>query len=101
MKTGLNAWCTRFFLEEEIDTRQAFKAFEKALKTNLISQEEPWVCIVHVKRRKWCLFGEPNRLFCAVPLPFPGWSDEYKFIPPFKGMEDFPYPSYKWMGEIK
>jgi len=90
-KPTLVGWCHRYFMSrfQRPPTPQTlfnliFKADEAGLDLT-----PPFVHVVEMKGERWVLAqGKDKRFIVAVPFPFEGWSDEYKFVPPYQGDED-------------
>jgi len=83
-------WCQRYFLSkaQQLSTSTVLKAIFEADKAGL-DLTPPFVFVVEVEGEKWVLAqGRDPRFIIVVPFPFEGWSDEYKFVPPFRGDED-------------
>jgi hypothetical protein len=59
------------------------KALAKAYPKLLQGQK---VVEVKIDGKRW-LVGK-GKLVCVFPIPFPGWADEYKAIPPIRDKRD-------------
>lgn len=85
----LNAWCIR----AGVDKAKAATALFAAIKALGYSTPNGTVVDVTVGGQTWRVgFGQQyaqGQIYWAVPLPFDGWHDEYKTIPPMTA--DIPF----------
>jgi hypothetical protein len=82
MKLQIAAWCYRAGFSKETMNKALMKAYPKLLKGEKVVE-------VIVDGKKW-LVGK-GKLVCVLPLPFKGWADEYKVVPPIKSRKDLEF----------
>jgi len=90
-KPILTGWCQRYFKHHAKPAPTAQILFNLVFEADKAGLDltPPFVHVVEYGGEKWVLAqGKDPRFIIAVPFPFEGWTDEYKFVPPYKGDED-------------
>jgi hypothetical protein len=82
MKFQIAAWCYRAGFPREVMHKALLKAYPKLIKGERVVE-------VEVGGKKW-LVGK-GKLVCVLPLPFKGWADEYKVVPPIRSKKDLEF----------